>query len=50
MYDLLVETQLLRLKAKWPKISDKTKPGSGLASEKEPLWYKILNLIFTETN
>ena len=38
------------LKAEWRKISDRCKNGSGLALEKEPSWYKILNPIFSEKN
>ena len=38
------------LKAEWRKISDRCKSGSGLAPEKEPNWYKILNPIFSEKN
>ena len=38
------------LKAEWRKISDRCKNGSGLAPEKEPSWYKILNPIFSEKN
>ena len=38
------------LKAEWRKISDRCKNGSGLALEKEPSWYKILNSIFSEKN
>ena len=38
------------MKAEWRKISDRAKRGSGLAPEKEPKWYKILNPVFTETN
>ena len=38
------------LKAEWCKISDRCKNGSGLALEKEPSWYKILNPIFSEKN
>ena len=34
------------LKLEWHKISDRCKNGSGLAPEKEPSWYKILNTIF----
>ena len=38
------------LKAEWRKISDRAKKGSGLAPEREPNWYKILNPVFAETN
>ena len=38
------------LKAEWRKISDRCKNGSGLAPEKEPSWYKILNTIFSGKN
>ena len=38
------------LKAERGKISDRAKRGCGLALEKEPKWYKILNPVFTETN
>ena len=33
-------------KTEWRKISDRCKNRSGLAPEKEPSWYKILNPIF----
>ena len=36
------------LKVKWRNISDRCKNGCGLAPEKEPSWYKILNRIFSE--
>ena len=35
------------LKAEWRKISARCKHGSGLAPEKEPSWYEILNPIFS---
>ena len=34
------------MKAEWRKISDRCKNRGGLAPEKEPSWYKILNYIF----
>ena len=37
------------MKAEWQTILDKAKRGSGLASGKQPKWYKILNLVFTAT-
>ena len=37
-------------KADWRKILDRAKRESELAPGKEPKWYKILNLVFTETN
>ena len=32
------------------KITNRTKTGSGLAPENEPLWYKHLDVVFDETN
>ena len=37
------------MKAEWQTILDKVKRESGLASGKQPKWYKILNLVFTAT-
>ena len=37
------------LKPEWRKILDRAKRRSGLALEKEPKWYKILNPVSTET-
>lgn len=37
------------LKQEWRKISDRAKKGSGKGSRKEPEWYKILNVVFSET-
>ena len=38
------------LEAEWREISNKCEKGTGLATEKEPTWYKILNPIFSEEN
>ena len=31
-------------------MTDRCKTGSGLAREDEPDWYKVLNVVFAETN
>ena len=38
------------LKAEWCKIFDRCKNESVLAPQKEPIWYKTLNPIFSEKN
>ena len=38
------------LKQEWSKLIDRFENGSGLASDKEPRWFKHLNLVFTEVN
>ena len=36
--------------AEWHKIYRRCKNGNGLAPEKQPSWYKVLNPIFSEMN
>ena len=38
------------LKQEWPEIITRTKSGSGLSPEKEPVWFKHLDPVFCETN
>ena len=38
------------LKQEWSKIITRTKSGSGLSPEKEPVWFKHLDPVFCETN
>ena len=42
--------QLKNLKTEWRKMTDCCKTGFGLAPEDEPDWYKVLNMVFAETN
>ena len=38
------------MKTEWRKLSERAKLGSGLAPEKEPKWYQLVNVVFSETN
>ena len=38
------------LKSEWCKLHSRIKRGSGLAPTKEPLWFKHMDPVFTETN
>ena len=38
------------LKSEWFKLHSRIKRGSGLAPTKEPLWFKHMDPVFTETN
>ena len=45
-----LRTQLKNLKTERRKMTDRCKAGSVLAPEDEPDWYKVLNVVFAETN
>ena len=45
-----LRTQLKKLKTESRKMTDRCKTGSRLAPEDEPDWYKVLNVVFAETN